>query len=78
MFVLCSNSQIYGEDLATFCGLLRIYELYPKNIENFKSIFKEFVTDYLKNLHAVSVITSLSIKSCLFFFSTFFAVVTFF
>ena len=26
-FVLCSASQIYGEDFANFCGLLRIYEL---------------------------------------------------
>ena len=32
----------------------------------------------MSNLHTVSVITSLSIKSCLFFFSTFFAVVNFF
>ena len=28
-FVLCSNGQIYGRDFAKFCGLLRIYELYP-------------------------------------------------
>ena len=26
-FVLCSASQIYSEDFAKFCGLLRIYEL---------------------------------------------------
>ena len=25
---LCSNAQIYGGDVAKFCGLLRIYELY--------------------------------------------------
>ena len=29
-FVLCSASQIYVGDFAKFCGLLRIYELYPK------------------------------------------------
>ena len=28
-FVLSSNGQIYGGDSAKFCGLLRIYELYP-------------------------------------------------
>ena len=28
---LCSKCQIYGEDFANFCGLLRKYELYyPK------------------------------------------------
>ena len=27
-FVLCSNCQMYGGDFATFCGLLRIYDLY--------------------------------------------------
>ena len=27
-FVLCSASQKQGEDVAKFCGLLRIYELY--------------------------------------------------
>ena len=26
-FVLCSNGQIYGGDVAKFCGLFRIYEL---------------------------------------------------
>ena len=29
-FVLCSASQKLGKDLAKFCGLLRIYELYLK------------------------------------------------
>ena len=28
LFVLCTVSQIIGGDFATFCGLLRIYELY--------------------------------------------------
>ena len=27
---VCCDSQIYGGDFAKFCGLLRIYELYPK------------------------------------------------
>ena len=27
-FVLCSKGQVYGEDFAKFCGLLRIHELY--------------------------------------------------
>ena len=28
LFVLCTASQIVAGDFATFCGLLRIYELY--------------------------------------------------
>ena len=30
IFVLCSNSQIYGGDFGKFCGLFRIYELYKQ------------------------------------------------
>ena len=39
-FVLCSNGQIYGEDFAIFCDLLRIYQLY-KTFESNKHIFWE-------------------------------------
>ena len=28
LFVLCTASQIIGEDFAKFCGLLRVYELW--------------------------------------------------
>ena len=31
-FVLCNNGQIYRGDFAKFCGLLRMYELYGKEL----------------------------------------------
>ena len=34
LFVLCTASQIIGGDLAKFCGLLRIYELYRFKVQS--------------------------------------------
>ena len=34
----CINGQIYGEDFAKFCGLLRIYELYKNRIKMAETI----------------------------------------
>ena len=39
-FGLCSNSQIYGGDVAKFCGLLRIYKLYYVVYEWFLKVDK--------------------------------------
>ena len=53
-FVLCSNGQIYGGDFAKFCGLLRIYELYPKGPESASIEIPPFRPHFIKFSKAVS------------------------
>ena len=48
---VCSSGQIYGGYFAKYCGLLRIYELYPKlrrfSVINQKGMFFEEFISYL-------------------------------
>ena len=70
-FILCSTGQIYGEDFAKFCGILRIYELYMTD-----SIKKIVIRTFSLRVHyffpSFSLDISIHFWCCNLFFNTFF------